>query len=57
LVANRVYPPVHWDFPKEVDLESFPESARLAKEELTLPIDQRYSLRHMDVILEVARAQ
>jgi len=57
LIANRVYPPVHWDLPKKVDPESFPESARLAKEELTLPIDQRYCLRDMDVILEVARAQ
>jgi hypothetical protein len=57
MVANRVYPPVHWCLPREVDPESFPESARLAEEELTLPIDQRYSLRDMDLILEVARAQ
>lgn len=57
MISNRVYPPVHWHLPKEVDPESFPDSARLAEEELTLPIDQRYSLGDMERILEVASAQ
>jgi len=52
LIKKGVYPPVHWQRPPQVDPVVFPESARLAEEELTLPIDQRYTTRHMEYLLE-----
>ncbi|MDP3937144.1 MAG: DegT/DnrJ/EryC1/StrS family aminotransferase [Deltaproteobacteria bacterium] len=50
LVAARIYPPVHWALPAEVDPAAFPEEAALAAEELTLPVDQRYGAEEMDFI-------
>jgi hypothetical protein len=52
LVASDIYPPIHWQRPDEVPAADFPETAALAGEELTIPIDQRYGLQHMDYILE-----
>jgi dTDP-4-amino-4,6-dideoxygalactose transaminase len=54
LIRHQVYPPVHWLLPKQVDPGEFADSARLADEELTIPIDQRYSLTDMEHILEAA---
>jgi len=50
LVRNRIYPPVHWKLPKEVDENEFPVSWRISNHILTLPIDQRYSAADMDFI-------
>jgi hypothetical protein len=52
LIAGGVYPPVHWILPKQVPATEFAQSACLAAEELTIPIDQRYGLEHMDLVLE-----
>jgi hypothetical protein len=52
LIARRIYPPVHWLRPPQVDPDQFPAAAALAAEELTLVIDQRYNLQAMDHILE-----
>jgi hypothetical protein len=52
LIAQQIFPPVHWVRPAEVPARDFPQAAALAEEELTIPIDQRYTLRHMDHILE-----
>lgn len=54
LIRHQVYPPIHWLLPKQVDPGEFVDSARLADEELTIPIDQRYSLADMEQILEAA---
>ncbi len=54
LIQHQVYPPVHWLLPKQVDPSEFPDAARLADEELTIPIDQRYSLADMEHIVEAA---
>ncbi len=47
LIANRVYAPVHWRLPEAVDPAAFPEAAKLAAEEITLPVDQRYGRDEM----------
>jgi dTDP-4-amino-4,6-dideoxygalactose transaminase len=52
LIAQQIFPPVHWVRPSEVPARDFPQAAALAEEELTIPIDQRYTLQHMDHILE-----
>lgn len=54
LIQHQVYPPVHWLLPKQVDTREFSDAARLADEELTIPIDQRYSLADMEHIVEAA---
>jgi len=43
LRANRLFCPVHWDLPSEVDPNEFPEAFLLSNEVLTVPIDQRYN--------------
>jgi hypothetical protein len=53
LISKGIYPPIHWLRPSQVSPDEFPEAAALAKQELTVPIDQRYELRHMNYILEV----
>jgi hypothetical protein len=52
LIARQVFPPIHWVRPAEVPSGDFPQAAALAEEELTIPIDQRYTRQHMDQILE-----
>jgi hypothetical protein len=56
-ISRRIFPPIHWLRPPQVSPDEFHEAATLAEQELTVPIDQRYGLRHMDYILEtVCRA-
>ena len=42
LVRRRIFCPVHWPLPPEIDAERFPEEHRLSSEMLGLPLDQRY---------------
>jgi hypothetical protein len=42
LVRRRIFCPVHWPLPPEVEQARFPEEHRLSSEMLGLPIDQRY---------------
>jgi hypothetical protein len=43
LAAQRIFCPVHWPLPREVESGRFPASAALSKTCLTLPVDQRYA--------------
>jgi hypothetical protein len=52
LAANRIFCPVHWPLPREVDRHRFPMSAQLADTLLTLPIDQRYGESDMTRLSE-----
>ncbi|MBA2372379.1 MAG: hypothetical protein H0V71_12145 [Chloroflexi bacterium] len=47
LLANDIYPPVHWPVPADVP-RRFADSRRLASEILTLPCDQRYVRSEME---------
>ena len=42
LVRRRIFCPVHWPLPPEIDAARFPEEHRLSSEMLGLPLDQRY---------------
>lgn len=53
LISKEIFPPIHWLRPSEVSADDFPEAARLAEQELTIPIDQRYGVGHMERILDV----
>jgi hypothetical protein len=52
LISEKIYPPIHWVRPAEVSVQDFPQEAALAEQELTIPIDQRYTRAHMDSVLE-----
>jgi len=50
LAAHRIFAPVHWPLPEEVDNKNFPDSKMLSDSLLTLPIDQRYGPDDMNYI-------
>ena len=47
LVRRRIFCPVHWPLPPEIDEQRFSEEHRLASEMLGLPLDQRYGAADM----------
>lgn len=47
LAAERIFCPVHWPLPAEVDARRFPDAANVAATTLTLPVDQRYTENEM----------
>jgi len=51
----RIFCPVHWPLPAEVNPNSFPDTASLAKSILTFPIDQRYGQADMLRIAHVVK--
>lgn len=55
LVKNRIYPAVHWKFPEDISKEEFEESYELSNKIMTLPIDQRYTLKDMERIIETIK--
>jgi hypothetical protein len=48
LTRRRIYCPVHWPLPAEIDAARFPEEHELAAEMLGLPLDQRYERADME---------
>jgi hypothetical protein len=55
LADRRIFCPVHWPLPKEVDRRRFPEARRLSRTLLTLPIDQRYGEAEMEIVANELR--
>ena len=51
LIKRRIYPPVHWNLPSEINEEEFKASWEISRTILTIPIDQRYKIHDMDYIL------
>lgn len=52
LIRRRIYPPVHWNLPVEIDKEEFDIPWKISQSILTIPVDQRYELNDMDYVLE-----
>ena len=52
LVRRRIFCPVHWPLPPEIDQERFSEEHRLASEMLGLPLDQRYGAADMQRLVD-----
>ncbi len=52
LMRERVYCPVHWPLPVQVNEMEFPLAASLAATVLTIPLDQRYSSSDMDFVID-----
>jgi hypothetical protein len=51
----RIFCPVHWDLPKDLDTRRFPISYELSNSLMTIPIDQRYGTEDMEYITQVIR--
>ena len=52
LIKRRIYSPIHWNLPPDIDKEEFKGSWEISRHILTIPVDQRYGLSEMDYILE-----
>lgn len=52
LIRNRIYPPVHWKLPSDVDKEEFSVSWQISDHILTIPIDQRYNAEDMQFVAD-----
>jgi hypothetical protein len=50
LAEKRIFAPIHWPLPSEVNEKYFPDSKKLSQSILTLPIDHRYSSNDMNYI-------
>jgi hypothetical protein len=57
LASHRIFCPVHWTLPNEVDPQTFPEAALLSNTCMTIPIDQRYDTDDMVRIAEVIKTE
>ena len=55
LADKRIFCPIHWELPPEVDPSTFPEAAKLSQTLLTLPIDQRYNSSDMEYLASVLK--
>lgn len=55
LTMEEIYCPIHWEVPELVDLEKFPETAKIYSSILSIPCDQRYGPEDMKRVVEVLR--
>jgi len=51
LISRKIYPPVHWELPPEIDKYEFGLSWEISRHILTIPIDQRYGLDEMGYVI------
>jgi dTDP-4-amino-4,6-dideoxygalactose transaminase len=47
LIKNKIYCPIHWEIPPNIDENSYNEAKELSKKILTIPLDQRYGKNEM----------
>ena len=52
LIRRKVYSPIHWNLPPDIDEKEFRISWEISRHILTIPVDQRYGLQDMHYILE-----
>jgi len=50
LIKKKVYSPVHWRLPNCINKDDYKISWDISNKILTIPIDQRYNLSHMEYI-------
>ncbi len=47
LIKEKIYCPVHWPVPKEIDISKYASSNNIYKNILSIPCDQRYDIEDM----------
>ncbi|MFB5086095.1 hypothetical protein PGC35_02560 [Psychrobacillus sp. PGGUH221] len=55
LISQNVYPPVHWPTPKAIGNLNCTNPYIISSSILTIPSDQRYSLREMERIIDITK--
>lgn len=55
LIRRRVYLPVHWPKPSQVDIRERPGTQGILNEIISVPVDQRYGLEEMRRIADLIR--
>lgn len=50
LMKYKIYTPIHWNLNKEVHIQNFADSLTVSNTILSLPIDWRYDLHHMEYL-------
>lgn len=55
LAKHRIFAPVHWPLPNEINRKRFPNSVALSDSLLTIPIDQRYSQDDITYLADVLK--
>ena len=52
LINQKIYCPVHWELPADISKKEFPVSHEISTHILTIPIDQRYTEKDMERIVQ-----
>lgn len=56
ILANEdIFCPIHWPIPRQIDISNYPESSKIYKNILSIPCDQRYSIKDMSRIIDVIK--
>jgi dTDP-4-amino-4,6-dideoxygalactose transaminase len=55
LIDSKIYCPVHWELPCEIDSDEFATCWEISSRILMIPIDQRYGIGEMNYILNRMR--
>lgn len=53
LVANKIYPPIHWPISEAINVDEYPNAKRIYQTILSLPCDQRYKIDELKRVCEV----
>ena len=46
----NIFAPIHWEWPTNINKKKFNNLYELSESILTLPIDQRYDISHMELL-------
>jgi hypothetical protein len=53
LMSHKIFCPVHWSLPDDIDRNIFNESTALSKEILTIPISENVSQEHFNYLIKI----
>ena len=52
LIENHIYSPIHWPIPNYLDISNFHNSKKIYESIISIPCDQRYSIKDMERIVK-----
>lgn len=56
LIEEKIYCPVHWPIPLQINTSKYKKSKELYNSELSIPCDQRYDIEDMERIVSVIKS-
>ena len=51
LIRNKIYCPIHWPVPKQLEIDKYKSTSHIYKEILSIPCDQRYDRSDMERVM------